>query len=240
MDKKQKQQEIVDMFDNIASTYDLANRVLSMGIDIKWRRRACQKAYDILGSKNLEQITDVACGTGDLLLFWKEYAKKMGISVDRYLGVDPSVGMLEVAKGKVDFASFLEGKAQELPVEDESTELISISYGIRNVVDRVEALEEFYRALKPGGIVVILEFTKQDRSGVVDRVVDFGMKNVLPRVGGLISKNYAAYKYLPDSIEGFLTTQMLEDELKSVGFEIAHTQSFTLGISTLLIAQKRA
>lgn len=240
MDKKQKQQEIVDMFDNIASTYDLANRVLSMGIDIKWRRRACQKAYDILGSKNLEQITDVACGTGDLLLFWNEYAKKMGISVDKYLGVDPSVGMLEVAKGKVDFALFLEGKAQELPVEDESTELISISYGIRNVVDRVEALEEFYRALKPGGIVVILEFTKQDRSGVVDRVVDFGMKNVLPRVGGLISKNYAAYKYLPDSIEGFLTTQMLEDELKSVGFEISHTQSFTLGISTLLIAQKRA
>jgi len=238
LDKKQKQQEIVNMFDNIASTYDLANRVLSMGIDIKWRRRACEKAYEILNKKELEQITDVACGTGDLLLFWREYANKLGINVAKYVGIDPSVGMLEVAKEKVDFAEFLVGKAQELPLEDESTELISISYGIRNVVDRVEALEEFYRALKPGGIVVILEFTKQDRSGIVDKVVDFGMKKVLPRVGGLISKNYAAYKYLPDSIEGFLTTQMLEDELKSVGFAMEHTQSFTLGISTLLIAQK--
>ncbi len=238
MDKKQKQQEIVNMFDNIASTYDLANRVLSMGIDIKWRRRACEKAYEILNKKELEQITDVACGTGDLLLFWREYAGKLGINVAKYVGVDPSVGMLEVAKKKVDFAKFLEGKAQELPIEDASTELISISYGIRNVVDRVEALQEFYRALKPGGIVVILEFTKQDRSSLVDKFVDFGMKKVLPRVGGLISKNYAAYKYLPDSIEGFLTTEMLADELKSVGFTMEHTQSFTLGISTLLIAQK--
>ncbi len=238
MDKKQKQQEIVNMFDNIASTYDLANRVLSMGIDIKWRRRACEKAYEILNKKELEQITDVACGTGDLLLFWREYADKLGIKVAKYVGVDPSVGMLEVAKKKVDFAEFLEGKAQELPIEDASTELISISYGIRNVVDRVEALQEFYRALKPGGLVVILEFTKQDRSSLVDKFVDFGMKKVLPRVGGLISKNYAAYKYLPDSIEGFLTTEMLADELKSVGFTMEHTQSFTLGISTLLIAQK--
>jgi len=140
LDKEKKQQEIVNMFDNIASTYDLANRVLSMGIDIKWRRRACEKAYEILNTKQLDQITDVACGTGDLLLFWKEYADKLGIDVAKYVGVDPSVGMLEVAKKKVNFARFLEGKAQELPIESESTELISISYGIRNVVDRVEAL----------------------------------------------------------------------------------------------------
>jgi demethylmenaquinone methyltransferase/2-methoxy-6-polyprenyl-1,4-benzoquinol methylase len=238
LDKKQKQEQIVSMFDDIASTYDLANRVLTMGIDIKWRKRACAKAYEILNLKELDQITDVACGTGDLLLFWREFAQKSGVKVNNYVGVDPSVGMLEVAKEKIDFATFLEGKAQELPVEDESTELISISYGIRNVVDRVEALEEFYRALKPGGIVVILEFTKQDRSSMLDKIVDFGMKNVLPRVGGLISKNYAAYKYLPDSIEGFLTTKMLEDELKSVGLQMRHTQSFTMGISTLLIAQK--
>ena len=238
MDKKQKQEEIVNMFNDIASTYDLANRVLSMGIDIKWRKRACQKAYDILGLKEIEQITDVACGTGDLLLFWREFANKNSINVKNYVGVDPSVGMLEVAKKKVDFATFLEGKAQELPIKDESTEIISISYGIRNVVDRVEALHEFYRALKPGGIVVILEFTKQDRTSFIDKIVDFGMKNILPRIGGLISKNYAAYKYLPDSIEGFLTTKMLEDELKSVGFNMRHTQSFTMGISTLLIAQK--
>ena len=227
------------MFDDIASTYDLANRVLSFGIDKQWRKKGCNKAYDILDSKQLTQITDVATGTGDLLIYWKDIAASRGIEVEKFIGVDPSVGMLDVAKGKVDFAEFIEGKAQELPIADESTDIISISYGIRNVVDRVEALQEFYRALKPGGIVVILEFTKQDRSGIVDKVVDFGMKKVLPRVGGLISKNYEAYKYLPDSIEEFLTTEMLSKELEDTGFEMKYSKSFSMGISTLLVAQKR-
>lgn len=240
IDKKEKQDKIVGMFDEIASTYDLANRVLSMGIDKQWRRKGCDKAYEILGKKEIDQITDVACGTGDLLLFWDEYAKKHKVEVKNYVGVDPSVGMLDVARKKVDFAEFKEGKAQELPVEDNATEIVSISYGIRNVVDRVEALQEFYRALKPNGIVVILEFTKQERTGFISKIVDFGMKKVLPTVGGLISKNYAAYKYLPDSIEEFLTTEMLAKELEEAGFEMKYTKSFSMGISTLLIAQKPA
>ena len=236
--KKEKQERIVGMFDDIASTYDLANRVLSMGIDKQWRKKGCDKAYEILDKKEIEQITDVACGTGDLLLYWQEYAKKRNIDVKKFVGVDPSTGMLDVARKKIDFAEFLEGKAQELPIKDTSTEIISISYGIRNVVDRVEALQEFYRALKPNGIVVILEFTKQEKSGFISAVVDFGMKKVLPKIGGLISKNYEAYKYLPDSIEEFLTTEMLEKELESVGFNMKYTKSFSMGISTLLIAQK--
>jgi demethylmenaquinone methyltransferase/2-methoxy-6-polyprenyl-1,4-benzoquinol methylase len=238
-DKQEKQEKIVTMFDDIASTYDKANRVLSMGIDIQWRKQGCDKAFEILAKKELGQITDVATGTGDLLVYWKEQAQKNAVTIDKYVGIDPSVGMLEVARKKVDFAEFIEGKAQELPIKDESTDVISISYGIRNVVDRVEALYEFYRALKPNGIVVILEFTKQDRNSIIDKVVDFGMKNVLPRVGGLISKNYEAYKYLPDSIEEFLTTEMLEKELESAGFEMKYTKSFSMGISTLLVAQKK-
>lgn len=238
-DKEEKQEKIVTMFDDIASTYDKANRVLSMGIDIQWRKKGCNKAFEILGKKKLGQITDVATGTGDLLIYWKEEAEKNAVTIDKYVGIDPSVGMLEVAKSKVDFAEFIEGKAQNLPIEDNSTDVISISYGIRNVVDRTEALQEFYRALKPDGIVMILEFTKQDRSGIVDKVVDFGMKKVLPRIGGLISKNYEAYKYLPDSIEEFLTTEMLEKELEEAGFEMKYTKSFSMGISTLLIAQKK-
>jgi len=236
--KEQKQEKIVSMFDDIASTYDLANRVLSMGIDIQWRKKGCDKAFELLGKKKLEQITDVATGTGDLLIYWRERAENSGVAVERFTGIDPSTGMLEVAKKKVDFADFIEGKAQELPIDDESTDIISISYGIRNVVDRVEALEEFYRALKPGGMVVILEFTKQEREGVLDKVVDFGMKKVLPKVGGIISKNYEAYQYLPDSIEEFLTTEMLQKELEEAGFEMKYTQSFSMGISTLLVAQK--
>jgi len=238
-DKEAKQEKIVEMFDDIASTYDKANRVLSMGIDIQWRKKGCDKAFEILEKKRLGQITDVATGTGDLLIYWREQAEKNGVTIEKYVGIDPSVGMLEVAQKKVDFANFIEGKAQKLPVADQSTDVISISYGIRNVVDRVEALEEFYRALNPGGIVMILEFTKQDRSGMVDKVVDFGMKNILPKVGGFISKNYEAYKYLPDSIEEFLTTEMLSKELEEAGFEMKYTKSFSMGISTLLVAQKR-
>ena len=237
-DKEEKQEKIVTMFDDIASTYDKANRVLSMGIDIQWRKKGCDKAFEILDTNRLEQVTDVATGTGDLLIYWKEQAAKNGVNIKKYVGIDPSVGMLEVAKDKVDFAEFIVGKAQALPIADESSDVISISYGIRNVVDRVEALHEFNRVLKPGGLVVILEFTKQERSGLVDKVVDFGMKKVLPRVGGFISKNYEAYKYLPDSIEEFLTTEMLAKELEEAGFKMQYTKSFSMGISTLLIAQK--
>ena len=85
---------------------------------------------------------------------------------------------------------------------------------------------------------MILEFTKQERSGILDKVVDFGMKKVLPKIGGFISKNYEAYQYLPESIEEFLTTEMLAKELEEAGFKMRYTKSFTMGISTLLIAQK--
>ncbi len=237
--KEEKQDKIVHMFDDIAPTYDLANRVLSFGIDKQWRKKGCNKAYDILGVSSLAQITDVATGTGDLLLYWRDIAKERAIQVGNYVGIDPSVGMLDVARTKVNFAEFIVGKAQALPVEDASTDIISISYGIRNVVDRTEALAEFYRALKPNGIVVILEFTKQERKSFIDKIVYFGMKHILPKVGGLISRNYEAYQYLPDSIEEFLTTEMLVKELEAAGFEMKYVKSFSMGISTLLVAQKK-
>ena len=226
------------MFDEIASTYDLANRVLSFGIDVQWRKKGCDKAYEILGKKSIEQIADVATGTGDLLLHWRDRAERSGIEVSRYTGIDPSAGMLKVARKKVDFAEFIEGRAQELPLDDGSTEIISIAYGIRNVVDRKKALKEFYRALKPSGIVMILEFTKQERSGPLSWIVDIYMKKILPLIGGFVSKNYAAYRYLPDSIEEFLTTRMLEEELMQSGFEMRYVKPFSMGISTLLVAQK--
>ncbi len=97
-DKQDKQEKIVNMFDDIASTYDLANRVLSMGIDIQWRKKGCDKAFEILGKKRLGQVTDVATGTGDLLIYWKEQAEKNNVTIDNYIGIDPSVGMLDVAR----------------------------------------------------------------------------------------------------------------------------------------------
>jgi len=239
VNKQAKQDRIVNMFDDIASTYDLANRVLSMGIDKQWRKKGCNIAYEILGKKEIEQITDVACGTGDLLIFWKEYANKRDIKVKKFIGIDPSVKMLEVAREKIDFAQFLEGKAQELPIDNKTTEIISISYGIRNVVDRVDAINEFYRVLKPGGVLVILEFTKREKRSYFDNVVEFYMKKVLPLIGGLVSGNKEAYEYLPNSIDNFLTTEHLIKELIDSGFKIMEVKSFSFGISTMFIAKKK-
>jgi len=233
-----KQKKIVSMFDDIAKTYDLANRVLSFGSDIAWRKRACEKAYGFYNKSEVKRITDVACGTGDMLGFWQKIADKKGIKVDEYLGIDPSSGMLEVAKEKFPNFSYIKAYAQSMPIEDSSSDFVSITYGIRNVVDRVEAINEFYRVLKPGGMLVILEFTKRERANFIDNVTQFYMKKILPTIGGLVSGNKEAYEYLPNSIDNFLTTEHLISELESNGFEIKYVKAFSFGISTLFIAKK--
>ena len=238
MNKNQKQQKIVSMFDEIASTYDMTNRVLSMGIDKSWRKKGCDKTLELLDRNKDLTVLDVACGTGDMLQWWKDRGEAAGVTFKRFIGVDPSEGMLKVAKEKVDYADFIVAKAQDMPIEDNAADILSISYGIRNVVDRQEAIYEFYRVLKPGGMVVILEFTKRDNSGLRGKIIDFYMHKVLPVLGGLVSRNYEAYRYLPDSIEGFLTTEMLQKELENAGFTMQYTQAFSMGISTLLIAKK--
>ena len=226
------------MFDEIASTYDVTNRVLSMGIDKSWRKKGCDKTLELLDLDKDLTVLDVACGTGDMLQWWKDRGAAAGVTFKRFIGVDPSEGMLKVAKEKVDYADFVVAKAQELPIEENTADILSISYGIRNVVDRQEAIHEFYRVLKPGGMVVILEFTKREKSGLKGKIVDFYMHKILPTLGGLVSRNYEAYRYLPDSIEGFLTTEMLQHELERAGFTMQYTQAFSMGISTLLIAKK--
>jgi len=238
MNKDQKQEKIVSMFDEIASTYDVTNRVLSMGIDKSWRKKGCDKTLELLDRNRDLTVLDVACGTGDMLQWWRDRGNAAGVTFKRFIGVDPSEGMLKVAKEKVDYADFIVAKAQDMPIEENTADILSISYGIRNVVDRQEAIHEFYRVLKPGGMVVILEFTKRDKSGLIGKIVDFYMHKILPTVGGLVSRNYDAYRYLPDSIEGFLTTEMLQKELENAGFTMQYTQAFSMGISTLLIAKK--
>ena len=233
-----KQKKIVHMFDDIAKNYDLANRVLSFGSDRGWRKRACKKSFEYLGKKELDRITDVACGTGDMLYFWEEMAKKEGVGVKTFQGIDPSLGMLEVAKEKFPHFHYEKAYAQHLPLEDESSDIVSITYGIRNVVDRIDAIKEFYRVLKPGGMLVILEFTKKQKSSPLDSVVALYMKKILPYIGGLVSGNREAYEYLPNSIDNFLTTEQLVEELEGAGFVMREIQAFSFGISTLFIAQK--
>jgi len=236
---RQKQEKIVSMFDDIAPTYDTANRVMSMGVDKSWRRKACDLAYGYAGKESLDTIIDVACGTGDMMNFWKSRAERAGVAVGEIVGVDPSVGMLDVAREKFPKYSYHVSKATEIPIENESADVVSITYGIRNVVARVEALDEFNRVLKKDGLVVILEFMKNENPSLFGKMRDFYMNRVLPKVGGFISKNLEAYEYLPNSIEDFSTVTNMQNELKSAGFEILYTKSFSMDISTLIIAQKK-
>lgn len=236
---QEKQSKIVSMFDDIAPTYDTANRVMSMGVDKSWRRKACDLAYKFYGKDSIDKIVDVACGTGDMMDFWRSRAEKSGVAVGEIVGVDPSVGMVDVAREKYPKFNYHISKATEIPLEDESSDILSITYGIRNVIERKEALDEFNRVLKKDGLVVILEFMKNENPSTLGKVRDFYMNRILPKVGGIISKNLEAYEYLPNSIEDFSTVLNMQKELEGAGFEMLYTKSFSMDISTLLIARKK-
>ncbi|MDO9208944.1 MAG: class I SAM-dependent methyltransferase, partial [Sulfuricurvum sp.] len=145
-----KQEKIVSMFNDIAPTYDRANRVLSMGVDTIWRKKACTQAFSYCGDNALS-IVDVACGTGDMMGYWKRVADENKIVIDEIIGIDPSDGMVGVGREKFPKMSFHIAPATKLPRENGSADIISISYGIRNVMERQEALTEFNRVLKTGG-----------------------------------------------------------------------------------------
>ncbi|MEA3498233.1 MAG: bifunctional demethylmenaquinone methyltransferase/2-methoxy-6-polyprenyl-1,4-benzoquinol methylase UbiE [Campylobacterota bacterium] len=239
-ENRDNQEDIIKMFNDIAKTYDIANRVLSMGIDKTWRKKACNMAFNFYEKPKLTRIVDVACGTGDLMIDWENVAKTNGIEIDEIIGVDPSVGMMEVGKTKIPHRkdSFVEAGAESMPLEDETADFISISYGIRNVVKRKEGLQEFARVLKKGGLCVILEFTRNDKNNFPAKLTKFYMNNLMPHIGGLVSKNKDAYTYLPESIEKFITTKQMCEELKSVGLEPIFVQGYSLDMSTTFIARK--
>lgn len=234
-----RQEKIVDMFDDIAPTYDKANRILSMGVDIKWRKKACDLTYERYGKKEIGKIVDVACGTGDMMGHWFSRAKEKGIKVEEIVGVDPSKNMMDVGRKKFPDFSFIQAEAKELPFEDESVVILSISYGIRNVIERERAFREFYRVLQKDSYVVILEFTKSEKENFLYAIRDFYLQKILPVIGGFISKNKEAYTYLPNSIESFLSTESLCEELTDAGFEMVVCEGFSMNISTLFIAHKK-
>ncbi len=235
----EKQEKIVSMFDDIAPTYDTANRVMSMGVDISWRKKACDLSFEFYGKDSIDKIVDVACGTGDMMGYWKKQSQKANVDIKELVGVDPSNGMVDVAREKFPDFNYHISKATQIPLDDSSADIVSITYGIRNVVERQEAFYEFNRVLKKDGLVVILEFMKDENKNFLKKMRDVYMHKILPYVGGFISKNLEAYTYLPDSIENFVTIQGMEKELEKAGFEMVYTQSFSMDISTLLIARKK-
>lgn len=233
----QKQEQIVAMFDEIAPSYDKANRILSFGIDTSWRKKAIDFVLKNYDQKELS-ILDVACGTGDMIAAWQEGAKKNNKIIRSIQGLDPSEEMLKIAQEKFPNIQFIKSFAQDIPFDDQSCDILSISYGIRNVSDRSKALAEFARVLKKGGICLILEFSKRQKGGFISFCRDFYLEKILPKLGKLVTANKAAYEYLPNSIESFLSKDELVKELEEAGFKMLKCQSFSLEISTMFVAVK--
>ncbi len=238
IENETKQEEIINMFNNIAQTYDTTNRVMSMGVDVSWRKEACKEAFKIL-NKNKINIADIACGTGDMMLHWENEGKEANIDIKSIIGVDPSVGMLHIAMEKLPRGVFKIAQANKIPLESCSQDIVSIAYGLRNVVQRKEALMEFYRILRPNGVLVILEFTAPSKNTFLSNIMQFYTNIFLPIIGGIISRNFKAYRYLPNSINNFVTRESLEAELLLHNMQTIFSKSYSANVSSLIIAQKQ-
>jgi len=193
-----KKEQVAEMFDNIAHKYDFLNHILSLGIDILWRK----KAIRLLKPYQPKQMLDIATGTGDFAL------EALALNPDKIIGADISRDMLAVGvekikkKGHQDKISFQYGDSENLPFETNTFDAITVSFGVRNFEDLEKGLSDMRRVLKPKGAVAIIEFSKP-QAFPIKQLYNFYFKNILPALGKLISKDARAYTYLPESVAAF-------------------------------------
>lgn len=234
-EEQSKKEQVEQMFDNIAPTYDKLNHIMSLNIDRMWRRRVMR----IVRRAKAHKIMDVATGTGDLAI-------AMAKRVDRtqILGVDLSEEMLAVARRKIEKQGLEErimlekGDAENLSmVASESIDAITVAFGVRNFEHIERGLSELYRTLKPGGKLVVLEFS-MPKNRLVRWVYSQYAHRLLPRIGGMISKDKQAYTYLPDSVEEFPAPERFSDMLREAGFCRVKARSQSFGIAYIYDATK--
>ncbi len=229
-----KGEKIQQMFGAIAPRYDFLNRLLSFGIDRRWRT----KAVRLLKYREGSRILDVATGTGDVAL---EIALRTPDSV-KITGADFCREMIELGVVKVaasPFAGRIDLKVapcEDLPFANDTFDSITIAFGIRNVVDRKLGLAEMWRVLRPGGRMIILEFSTP-RSLLFRQLYYFYFRRLLPVVGGLFSR-YNAYKYLPDSVLEFPSQEEFSLMIGEAGFRNLHLHELTFGIATIYVGEK--
>ncbi|PSG90748.1 bifunctional demethylmenaquinone methyltransferase/2-methoxy-6-polyprenyl-1,4-benzoquinol methylase UbiE [Aurantibacter aestuarii] len=228
-----KKEQVTKMFDTISGEYDNLNRVISFGIDIKWR----DKVVKIVEDAQPENILDIATGTGDLAI---SLAKT---SATKIIGLDISAGMLEVGKVKIkskkldDKIEMIIGDSENLPFDDNTFDAITVAFGIRNFEHLEKGLADILRVLKPGGTFVILETSVPTKTPYKQGYA-FHSKVILPMVGKLFSKDKTAYTYLSDSANVFPFGEQLNNILRKVGFINVEDLPQTFGVATIYKASK--
>ena len=221
------------MFDNISSQYDFLNHFLSLGIDIRWRK----KAVRWLQGSRPKIILDVATGTGDFAI------EAMTLKPEKVIGIDISQGMLDVGiqkineKGLSSVIQLQQADSEKLPFEENKFDAVTVAFGVRNFENLEAGLAEMLRVMKPGGRVAILEFSKPARFPF-KQLYFFYFNHILPVIGRLFSRDASAYTYLPESVKAFPDGEDFVAILSRIGYKNASCKPLTFGISSLYTATK--
>ena len=230
-----KKEQVARMFDGISGRYDLLNRLLSMGIDIRWRRVALR----MLRERGIPgRVLDVATGTADLAL-----ALAADLPEAEVIGVDLSEGMLGVGRQKVERNGLRarvrleQADAENLPFEDGAFDAVTVAFGVRNFENLDKGLVELQRVLRPGGHLMVLEFSRPT-SPLVNGLMNLYSRSLMPALGGWLSKDRAAYAYLPASVQVFPEGDAFEERLQRAGLQPLRQRRLSMGISSVYIARK--
>lgn len=228
-----KKEQVTKMFDAISGNYDGLNRVISFGIDVKWRK----KVVEIVSKNHPKEILDIATGTGDLALMMAT------LNPTKITGLDISAGMLEVGKQKISKANLSDkiemivGDSEEMPFENDTFDAITVSFGVRNFANLDKGIKEIARVLKPTGVLVILE-TSNPTKFPFKQGYKIYTNIFLPIVGKLFSKDKVAYSYLSESANSFPFGEAFNNILRKNGFNDVTHLPVTFGVATIYTARK--
>ena len=231
---KNKTDQVAEMFDNIAGRYDFLNHFLSAGIDIGWRKTAIKQLIPL----HPQRILDVATGTGDVAIMAYKLLKPQQI-----IGIDISRGMLQIGNEKIqklglqNVIQLVSGDSETIMFDNDSFDGATVAFGVRNFEHLEEGLKEIKRVLKPGGKLVILEFS-QPKLPFIKQVYKFYLNKVAPGIGGLISRNKSAYRYLNESVQKFPEGKTFVDILSRLGYKNASCKKLSLGIASIYCGEK--